>query len=158
MQPDRLNQRLSLIANFGVIVGLVFLIAELDQANRIARFTAENEMNSMSVQINTNLIASSEVWAKLQANDAELAPSDRAKAVMIARQLINAWYNTESAYNNGLLSDVSFQVAFLDISVVAEEAPGLIPFLAYVVNVYDVSDDQSLVNKRLLEVVEGAEY
>lgn len=37
-----LNQWLTLAGNLGVLVGLFFLVVELNQANRIAAYTAEN--------------------------------------------------------------------------------------------------------------------
>ena len=89
MEPDRLNRWLNLVTNLGVIIGIAFLIIELDQTNRIARYTAEVGWRSQAIEINSNRIEYSETYAKLQADEAELTPSERAQALMMARQLFN---------------------------------------------------------------------
>ena len=158
MEPDRLNRWLNLVVNLGVIVGIAFLIVELDQTNRIARYTAEIGWGSQAIEINSNRIEYSETYAKLQADEAELTPSERAQALMMARQLFNFWINAESAYNLGLISDATLERTLIDISVVFKEAPGLIPFAAYLLDVYEIEDDPTIVSQRLVEVVGSAEH
>ena len=158
MEPDRLNRWLNLVVNLGVIVGIAFLIVELDQTNRIARYTAEIGWRSQAIEINSNRIEYSETYAKLQADEAELTPSERAQALMMARQLFNFWINAESAYNLGLISDATLDRALIDISVVFKEAPGLIPFAAYLLDIYEMEDDPTIVSQRLVEVVGSAEH
>ena len=133
MEAERLNQWLNLAATLGVIAGIAFLIVELDQTNRIARYTAEIGWRSQAIEINSSRIEYSETYAKLQADEAELTPSERAQALMMARQLFNFWINAESAYDLGLISDSSFENnTLIDISVALAEAPGLVPSFAYV--------------------------
>ena len=158
MDTDRLNRWLNLVAIIGVIVGIAFLIVELDQANRFARYTAENARRSQFIEINSSRIEFSEVYAKLQAGDTELTPSERAQAVNMARQLLNTWLDAESAYNYGLLSEATFESTLIDISAAFKEAPGLIPFMAYLIDLYEMEDDPSIVTKRLVEVVGSVEY
>jgi hypothetical protein len=69
MNLDKLNQWLSLLANLGVLVGLVFLIAELNQANRIAVYTAESTRNTQFLGMNTSRIENPEIIAKLMQPD-----------------------------------------------------------------------------------------
>ncbi len=158
MEPDRLNRWLNLVTNLGVIIGIAFLIIELDQTNRIARYTAEVGWRSQAIEINSNRIEYSETYAKLQADEAELTPSERAQALMMARQLFNFWINAESAYNLGLISDATLERTLIDISVVFKEAPGLIPFAAYLLDIYEIEDDPTIVSQRLVEVVGSAEH
>ena len=155
MEPDRLNRWLNLVANLGVIVGIVFLIVELGQTNRISRYTAEIGWRSQAIEINSSRIEYSETFAKLQADEAELTPSERAQALMMARQLFNFWINAESAYNLGLISDFSFDTQLIDISVSLEEAPGLVPYFAYLIDAYQMNSDPSIVAKRVAEIVRG---
>ncbi len=77
---------------------------------------------------------------------------------MMARQLFNFWINAESAYNLGLISDATLERTLIDISVVFKEAPGLIPFAAYLLDIYEIEDDPTIVSQRLVEVVGSAEH
>ena len=158
MNFDRLNQRLNLVASTGVIVGLVFLIVELNQSNRIASYAAEHSLRSQFVELNTVRIENSDVYARLQSEATELSPSEQAQAVMMARQMINTWKDAESAYNYGLLSDETFDTVLKDISVTMEEIPGLIPYFAYLVDAYELEKEPLLVSKRLADVVREAGY
>ena len=158
MNFDRLNQWLNFVASTGVIVGLVFLVVEVNQSNRIASYAAEHSLRNQWVELNTVFIENSDVFAKLQSADVELSPSEQVQAVMIARQMINTWKDAESAYNYGLLSDQSFDTTLKDISVVIEEIPGLIPYFAYMVDAYELDKEPLLVSKRLAEVVKEAGY
>ena len=157
MESDRLNRWLSLIANFGVIIGIAFLIVELDQTNRIAKYTAEIARRSQSMEINSSMIEHSETYATLQINDVTLTPSEQVQALMMARQLSNHWSNAESAYKLGLISDSSFEGTLNDISVSLKEAPGLVPYFAYLQDAYKKDNDTSIVTKRIAEIVKGAD-
>jgi hypothetical protein len=157
MEAERLNRWLTLAANLGVIVGIAFLIVELDQTNRIARYTAEVGWRSQAMDINSSRIEYSEIYAKLQTDSAELTPSERAQALMMARQLFNFWINAESAYDLGLISDSSFESTLIDISVVLQEAPGLLPSFAYLLDAYKTDDDTSMVTKHVAAGVRGTD-
>jgi hypothetical protein len=157
MDPDRLNRWLSLVANLGVIVGIVFLIVELDQTNRIARYTAEIGYRSQAIEINSSRIEYSEIYAKLQAGDMELTPSEHVRALMMARQLFNFWINAESAYDLGLITNSTFENTLIDISVSLEEAPGLLPPLAYLLDAYKMDTNTSIVTKRVAEILKDAD-
>jgi hypothetical protein len=157
MEAERLNQWLNLAATLGVIAGIAFLIVELDQTNRIARYTAEIGWRSQAIEINSSRIEYSETYAKLQADEAELTPSERAQALMMARQLFNFWINAESAYDLGLISDRSFESTLTDISVSLEEAPGLVPSFAYLLDAYKMDNETSIVTKRVADIVRGAD-
>ena len=158
MEPNQLNRWLNLAANLGVIVGIVFLIVELDQTNRIARYTAEVGWRSQAMDINSSRIEYSEIYAKLQTDSAELTPSERAQALMMARQQFNFWISAESAHDLGLISDSSFEKnTLIDISVLLAEAPGLVPSFAYLLDAYKMDSETSIVTKRVEEVVRGAD-
>ncbi len=158
MDLDRINQRLNLGARIGVIIGLIFLIIELNQSNRIASYAAEHSRRNQFIEINTIRIENSDVYAKLQTGDVDLTPSERAQAVMMARQYINTWKDAESAYNYGLLSDETFDTTLQDISVALEESPGLLPFFAYLIDAYKLEEESSLVSNRIVDVVRRAGY
>ena len=144
MNVDKLNQWLSLLANVGVLVGLVFLIAELNQANRIAVYTAESTRSSQFIGMNTSRIENPEIIAKLMQPDPEFTDIEWVQALYTARQQINTWIDAENAVINSLLSETTRRGVFNDIDVVIAEMPGLIPAWDYLFEAYKVDEDTEL--------------
>jgi len=153
MDVDRLNTWLHLVASVGVIAGLFFLVAEMNQSNRIASYAAEHSRRNQWIELNTVRIENSDVYAKFQAGVSDLTPAEQANALMTARQLVNSWKDAEAAYNHGLLSDETFETNLKDIAVTFGEAPGLIPYFAYLVKEYDMANESSSVSQQLAEEV-----
>jgi ABC-type amino acid transport substrate-binding protein len=153
MKKIDLGQTITILANFGVIVGIAFLAIEINQANRIARYTAENARRSQFIEINASAMQYSETYAKLQAGEAELTPSERVVALMFARQLYNSWQDAESAFEAGLLSEETFRIVVKDPSVVMKETPGLAPYFAYLLDAYADPDNLSLVAREIAEAL-----
>lgn len=156
MDLNRLNQWLNLVASIGVLIGLIFLIVEINQSNRIASYAAEHSRRNQFIELNTVRIENAEVHAKLVSGDAGLSPSERAQALMMARQMINTWKDAEAAYNHGLLSDETFDTTLKDISITLKEIPGLVPYFAYLVDAYELEHESLLVSRRLADEIEKA--
>ena len=116
MKKIELGQILTILANVGVIVEIAFLAVELNQANRIGRYTAENARRTQFIQINSIVMEHSEIYAKFQAGDANLTPSEQVQASSMARMMMNSWFDAEAAYDFGLLSDGTFQIALRTIN------------------------------------------
>lgn len=144
MNLDKLNQWLSLLANVGVLVGLVFLIAELNQANRIAVYTAESTRSTQFLGMNTSRIENPEIIAKLMQPNPEFTDIEWVQALYTARQQINTWIDAENAVINGLLSETTRRGVFNDIDVVIAEMPGLIPAWEYLFEGYKVDENFEL--------------
>ncbi len=89
------------------------------------------------------------------AGESELTPPEEAQAVMMARQRLNSWLDAESAYSCELLSDETFESTLLDISVSLDEAPGLLPFVAHLVDVYRLGDESGAVARRVVDVLQN---
>jgi hypothetical protein len=157
VEPNQLNRWLTLAANLGVIVGIAFLIVEIEQTNRIARYEAEIGFRILAMDLNAGMIENSETYAKLQLDEAELTPSEQAQALMMARRLFNFWATSESAYNLDLISERRYHGYLKDIPVTLQEALGLVPSFAYLLDVYEMDTDASLVAKRVTEAVRGAD-
>jgi hypothetical protein len=156
MNTEQLNRWLTLLANLGVIIGLIFLIVELDQSNRIARYDSENARRSQFMEINSTLMDHAETFAKLKDNETNLTPAEEVQAVMIARLMMNTWQDAETAYEYGLLSETTFELTLNDISVVAEEAPGLLPYFLYLTDSYD-AEDSKVIERRVAELARARE-
>ncbi len=143
MNLDKLNQWLSLLANLGVLVGLVFLIVELNQANRIAIYTAESTRRTQYLDMNTSRIENPQIIAKLMQPDPTFTDIEWVQAVYTARQQANTWIDAENAVINGLLSEITYREIFDDIDVVISELPGLISAWEYIFEAYKVDENSN---------------
>lgn len=155
MKKIELGQTLTILANLGVIVGIAFLALELNQANRIGRYTAENARRTQFIQINSIVMEHSEIYAKLQAGDEDLTPSERAQASSMARMMMNSWFDAEAAYEFGLLSEGTFKIALNEPSILMDEIPGLAPYFEYLLDAYEGTNDNSQVAAALAEALRG---
>ena len=144
MNLDRLNQWLTLLANLGVLIGLIFLIAELNQSNRIAVYSAESTRRTQFLDMNTSRIENPEIIAKLMHPDPELSEVEWVQALYTARQQTNTWIDAENAVINGLLSEQTYNEIFNDIDTIIREMPGLIPAFEYLFNAYKVDENIEL--------------
>lgn len=144
MKLEKLNQWLSLLANIGVLVGLIFLIAELNQSNRIAVYSAESTRRTQYIDMNTSRIENPEIIAKLMNPDPEFNDIEWVQALYTARQQTNTWIDAENAVINGLLSEATYNEIFNDIDVVVNEMPGLIPAFEYIFEAYKLDENAEL--------------
>ena len=144
MNLDTLNKWLTLVANLGVLVGLIFLIVELNQSNRIAIYEAESTRRSQFIGMNTSRIENPEIIAKLMKPNPNLSEIEWVQALYTARQQTNTWIDAENAVINGLLSDETYDEIFRDIDTVVTEMPGLIPAFEYLFEKYEVNENVKL--------------
>lgn len=144
MNLDKINEWLSLCANIGVLIGLVFLIVELNQANRIAVYEAESTRRSQFLDMNASRIQNPEIIAKLMNPNVQLNDTEWVQALYTARQQTNTWIDAENAMINGLLSAETYDEIFTDIDVVVTEMPGLIPAFEYIFEAYHVDENIKL--------------
>jgi len=143
---EKLNQWLTLAANLGVLIGVIFLGVELNQANRIAAYSAESTRRTQFLAMNTARIENPEIIAKLMHSDPdpEFSDTEWVQALYTARQQINTWIDAEYAVLYGLLSDETYAEIFRDIDTVVEEMPGLVPPFEYLFEAYGVDEAVSL--------------
>ena len=153
MKKMDLGKALAILANLGVIVGIAFLAVELNQANRIGRYTAENARRNQFIQVNSIVMDHSEIYAKLQVGVGDLTPPERAQALSMARMMMNSWFDAEAAYEFGLLSEGTFQVALNEPAILMQEIPGLAPFFGYLLEAYEGTNDDSQVATALAEAL-----
>lgn len=55
MNTDKINQLLSLSANLAVLIGIVFIVVEMQQANRIALRGSRSELSLAAIELNNEL-------------------------------------------------------------------------------------------------------
>ena len=129
---------LSLSANLVVILGLVFLAAELeqqnqsiDQSNRIAQSTALADLSERGVEFFGAAVSDpnlADLILKLQDNE-NLTRRETTQAYFLAGQLLQIWYSTEDYFNNGLIDEITFS-GFLEAPQgTLAQLPGLAPLM-----------------------------
>ncbi len=128
MSPNHLNKWLTLVANFGVIVGIAFLAFEIRQSNLIAIATAEIAIRESYAAINESVYGNTEIAVilfKARKSDAVFSgPQIEMVDSYVARQF-NTWNATERAYANGMVSESTMDTAKEDIKWAIDAYPSL---------------------------------
>lgn len=107
MNSDNLNKWLSLLANFGVVLGLILLVYELQQNNQVVQLQHQaivsNDVNSI-----IDMVIQDPDLLEIQAKDpAELTPLERDRLFLLGARLLS---NFEDRYENmraGLMPEES---------------------------------------------------
>jgi len=157
MSPKRLNRWLTLSANVGVIVGIVFLALEIRQSNLIAIATAEISIRDGYSALNESIYGNAEFAEILfKARDADAQFSGVQVEMIdsyIARQM-NTWNAIERAYNNGMVSESTLNVAKEDIKWAIDNYPSFRKHYQVNVDAYP-SNEQSEVSRTIVRVLES---
>ena len=80
---DKINKWLTLVANIGVLVGIIFLSLEINQSNRIAERDARSESVAQEFELQKSFIKNAEVSAlmlKLSSGETDLTPLEEFQA------------------------------------------------------------------------------
>lgn len=110
MKLSHLNEWLSLIANMGVLVGIVFLIVELQQTNRIAQVSAEYELRNNFSSLNELHMANEEYsdFVVRTFYPDTMADGDEFRARQAINRLLNIWLAAAFSYENGIASEMIY--------------------------------------------------
>jgi len=110
-----------------VIVSLLFVAYEINQSNKIAMVDSEQAIWENFSTIN-ELIMDNTEFAELMYNmtneDAVFSESDLEKVRALVRRLTNAWSAAENSYNNGMLTEQTYQVLYDDVRNLLITYPG----------------------------------
>ena len=126
-----------------VVVSLLFVAYEIRQANRIAIGTTSYEMSRNYMSLNELILANPEVAALLANRDSvdfEPSPTQKTQLQAFAHRLLNQWTATEEAYDRGLVSERSYQIALDDVASVAGNSKILLPAFKVSFERYDLSE------------------
>ena len=110
MNSDRINRWLTLGANFGVLIGLIILIFELNQNERLMESQVRNQLSSEIVKM-FSLIASDEDLANIRRRADEgdsLNADERYRYESMSRAIFRYWENVHFQYRKGLYDDEEF--------------------------------------------------
>jgi len=91
MKFGNLKENVSLVANLGVLLGIVFLITEINQSNRIATNEAETNLSIMGNELNRNVQSSADFMVKLTSSESQLTEAEEIKLASITLEHFNTW-------------------------------------------------------------------
>ncbi len=151
------GKTLTVLANFGVIVGIVFLAFEMRQSNLIAIATAEIAARESYAALNESIYGNaeiSEILFKSRKDDAVFSGPQIEMVGSYVARLFNTWNAIERAYANGMVSESTFGVAKDDIKWVIDTYPSLRPYFQDNVGTYP-SNEESEIAKTIIRVLES---
>jgi len=132
MNFDNLNRWLTLVANLGVLAGIVFLSLEIDQSNRIAEREARGELLNIVTDINRSSWENPEIaelMVKLRNFDPELTANEEYRAISFAMLQINQAIRLNATYEEGFLPEEILARYLMGSRNFISGLPGLAPFL-----------------------------
>lgn len=148
MKNINIGQTVNTLANVGVIAGIIFLILEIQQANRIARVSAEYDLRNNFSSVNELVLVNDELAEFLfrrSEDGAVLDSTARVRAGAWTRRSLNVWLAAESAYENGIATEVTYNNIFDDIRFEIENSgPSMRAVWRDTLNVYPSLSDTAV--------------
>ena len=128
MNTDRLGRWLAVITNFGVLIGIILLLVELNQTQEIARAQIRNEIYQGLIPV--TLVGRDYAQVIVKANAGENL--DAVEATMLSgfsEQIHRYWENANYQYQMGMYDETEYSAHKQTIkSAILELFPGtLIP-------------------------------
>jgi len=128
VDTDNVNKWVSLLANFGVLAGIVFLALEIQQSNKIAMATAEMSIRDHYFENNQMVVVEdrvAELFVKAKNPNAEFSAIETEKINSYIWMNLNTWRAIEVAYSNGLLPIETFEIIDEEIDFMLQTYPGM---------------------------------
>ncbi len=149
MKKIDLGQMITVLANVGVLAGIIFVAYEIRQSNRIAIGTTSYELNRNFADINELYITNPDLLSlAVELHDENFVPKDaqeRERAEAYARRILNNWIAIEDARDNGIVSDAFYSLAAEDVKAVIKKRPGIVSVFEPIASRYDLSSYELLV-------------
>jgi hypothetical protein len=127
------GQAITIVANLGVIAGIVFLSLEISQANRIAVHDARIDLAQRNYELQMSILENpevSELMVKLMSNDDALTPQEKIQASGYATLLVVFAATINAALEDGLLTDAALGRHIGAVRNNIRRTPGIIPYLS----------------------------
>jgi hypothetical protein len=127
LDSDRLNRWLTLLANTGVLVGIILLIIELDQNRDMMRAQIRNEISRAEL----DMLAS---WSGDPALADAIVRANRGDELSAAEQFMvrtrsetvfRLWQNIHYQYRQGLYDESEFEASIATFSQIMSRHPSL---------------------------------
>ena len=104
MDTKKLNDWISLVANVGVVLGLVFLVIELRQNTTMMKATLRQEWANGSMSQLTQFAEQADVMAKVLSPEPDWASHEEAVAAdMLMTSVFRGWENQAWMHKEGLM-------------------------------------------------------
>lgn len=132
MNLDKINRWLTLVANLGVLIGIIFLAREIDQSNRIAERDGRSDLISQELDFQRSFIEDPMITAmllKLSRPNPDLTPTEVFQAETIAQQLQLRIANLTISYETGFLDGIALERQTRGILTTIRRIPGIAPYL-----------------------------
>jgi len=106
-KSERFNSWITVLANMGILVGLVFVAIELNQNTRQLALTLEWQVNQRIVDNNRDLMTQGtrEAYEKSIINPEELSFGEFQAAAGLVFNFLNVWEDRYFMYESGLIGD-----------------------------------------------------
>ena len=146
MNIEKLNHLLNFLASIGVIIGIYFLVAELNQANRIAEGEARDRNTAAEFQLAEVISANDrllELSVKLKQPDPQLDAIEKELAAKLTMLYVSNWGKLVVQNSTGLLPESSLRFAKSGIAATFTDYPGLAAFVADYAESRGISRDTS---------------
>ncbi len=128
MNVDKINKWLTLVANFGVIAGIVFLAYEVRQSTLVAIASNDIELRGSFASANESIYGNPEMAELLfKARDpgAQFNGVEREMLGYYVGRMFNTWGAIERAHRTGLTSTDALEGAIDDLRWTVETYPAL---------------------------------
>jgi hypothetical protein len=132
MKKIDLGQTISILANIGVIVGIVFLALEISQSNRIAIRDTRAELTERTYELQSGILLSpeaAELMVKLGERQARLSPQEVYRARSYAVLIVNMAGTVNLNAEEGFLSDSALSRNLQMLGANIRRTPGIAPYL-----------------------------
>lgn len=110
---DRTNQWLSLLANLGVVAGIIFLALELQQNTNTSRTSAYQELNQEILEVRSWLVADDELRRNyekyLGGNSALLDQDQISELSWVIRSFFSIYDNAYYFYSLGIIAESEWE-------------------------------------------------
>ena len=132
MNLNNFNRWLTLIANLGVLIGIILLAREIDQSNRIAERDGRSELISQEIEFQRSFLEDPEITdllVKLTDSNPELSPTETFQVETIAQQLQLRIAHLTISYETGFLEGPALERQIRGILSTIQRIPGIAPIL-----------------------------
>ena len=130
MDSDRANRWLSLAANLGVLIGIILLVAELDQNREMMRAQTRNELSRGVLELLGSLVENKNLAdVMVRANNGEeLTPTQDYIFGAQAERVFRYWENVHYQYRQGMYDESEFSKHLDTMQAVLIDNQALINF------------------------------
>jgi hypothetical protein len=108
-----------------VVLSLLFVAFQIQQANRIALNESESNLNNAGATLSANVRGSTELMVKLMDKSSVLTVEEEIQAEQFASEYMAVWGSAYNAYRNELIADYLFELNMISMEQNLTKYPGL---------------------------------